>query len=216
MLGLAGARPVRDVGLRPAQLLELPARLLRPHPHREVRRAVARGRLLEDHVDREVLEAQRHPAPPHALERRRAALRVGLPHRADAPRAVARRGPSVGRDVDGPAVDAQLTGPGARPARSGRRRAGPVAVAPQVLRLLDGPVVGLELEVETESVVVAVADEAQLGGTARAPRSGRGRPVASSCRRGGRPTCGRTTACRRVERWRRRRSHRGSDTRRAR
>src|SRR4030081_393372 len=108
-------------------------------------------------MDREVLEAQRYPAPPHPLERRRASRWIGLAHRADAPGAVARCCPPVGRDVDGLAVDAQLAGPGADLGETARVEQHLVALTPEVLRLLDGRVVRLEAEVEAEPVVVAVA-----------------------------------------------------------
>ena len=67
--------------------------------------------FFDHQVHREVVEAQRHPAPPHAFELAWLARRVGLTDRADAPRPVARRGVALGRDRDGLAVEAQFTGP---------------------------------------------------------------------------------------------------------
>ena len=64
-------------------------------------------------MQREVVEAQRDPVPPHAVELARPSGRLRLTDGTDAPRAIAGRGEALGRDRDRVAVDAELAGPGA-------------------------------------------------------------------------------------------------------
>ena len=202
--------------MRPAQLLRRLARRLRPHPHREVRVPQTGPILLDHEVHGEVVELQRHPAPPHAVELAWPARRDRLADGADAPRTVARRGVAVGRDLHRLAREPQLATPGADAREARRVEQDRVALAADVLRLRDRSVVGLPQQVEADAVLVGVADQPQL--LERLDHLDAVRPdlLASCGRRAVRPTCGPPTACRRAARSRTRRSRRGSGTRRAR
>ena len=113
-------------------------------------------------MQREVVEAQRDPAPPHAGELVGPARGLGLADGPDAPRAVAGRGEPVGRDADRLAVDAELALPRADAREARRVEQDAVALAADVLRLGDRSVLGAVHEVEAEAVLVGVADDAQL------------------------------------------------------
>src|SRR5262249_51238887 len=105
---VARAGRVPDLGQRPTELLGPTTGALGEHAYGEVRVAQTVAVRLEDDVQREVVEAQRDPAPPHAGEVVRLARRLRLAHGTNAPRAVAGRGVAVGRDRNRLAVDAQL------------------------------------------------------------------------------------------------------------
>ena len=75
-------------------------------------------------MQREVVEAQRDPVPPHAVELAWPAGRLRFADRPDAPGPVAGRGEALGRHRDRLAVDAQLAATTSRRRRSATRRAG--------------------------------------------------------------------------------------------
>jgi len=139
------------------------ARGVRPDADRLLQLALPRVRLLEDVEDRVVGELHRRVVP-HAGERQLALTDprvLGLPHRAHAPRAVARPPPAVGRDGEGLAPDAKAPRPaaGLREARGVEERA--TVAADEVARLPPGGDRALPDEVEGDPVLGLVEGEAQ-------------------------------------------------------
>ena len=135
------------------ELLRIAAGRGREHAHREVRVARTELVLFEDDVQREVVEAQRDPAPPHAGELVRAARGLGFADGPDAPRPVAGRGEPLGRDRDQLAVDAHLAFERADAREPRRVEQDLVALAANVRGFRDRSVLGAVLEIERDAVL---------------------------------------------------------------
>src|SRR5690606_1828747 len=159
-LGQAGAGPVADLDLGPAELLDPP---VGPHPHGVVEGAVPVGLLLDDDDQREALEAQRYVEPPEPGRGvvRRPARRLGLADGADAPGAVAGADPAVGRDREVLALHADRPGPRADLGEPGRVDDRPGPGEHDVAGLHDRRERRLPPEVHPEAPVGGVADHPQ-------------------------------------------------------
>ena len=210
LLGVARARAVLDVVHGPTELLD-PA--VGPHPLGVVERAVAVGPLLGHHDDRELLEAQRHVQPPEAAAagRRR---RCGRARRRRRPAGCPTSGRgSRARSTDRPRwwSPSTRTSPVQVPElrEPGALQDGAEPVVDDVWFLLDRGERTLPREVESDAVVVAVADHAHALAAARAPRCGTDRPAGACGRCRARRRSARCARCRRPSPSRTRRPRRG-------
>src|ERR1700750_3295565 len=113
-------------------------------------------------MKREVVDPQRYPAPPHPGELVGPARGLGLTDRADTPRAIARRSETLGGDGNRFAVDAKFSIERADAREARRVEQDAVAVAANVLRFRDRPVFRPVDDIETDAVVVGVADQAEF------------------------------------------------------